>query len=173
MKHFVSVLFVKCYINKVYFPTFIHSWDTEVLPFLLVSLILFLFFLFSGLIGPNPCAATSASTLHKTSTISEVMSPAVMEIFNHFARWLPVLSASSSPTPGLSRSTCYTFIPSYHCQGKFLYPPIAEMSGISVENVLFHPPPSLRWRSTLFSSTWTIWLNSILVTDYTIKWLHL
>lgn len=108
----------------------------------------FFFFLFSGLIGLDLCVATCASTLLKTSTTSGVMSHAATDMFSHSVRWQPVLSASSSPTPKLSKSTCCTSIPNfplmYSRQGKGLYPPIVEMRGTSVEGVDFHPLPSLQ-----------------------------
>ena len=135
------------------------------------------FFSFSGLIGLALCAVACASILHKTSTTSEATSRAAMGTCSHSVRCRPVRGACSSATPRLSRSTCCTSIPNsplvYSLQGKCLYPPIAEMRGTSVEDVDFRTPQSLQWRSTSFSSTWTVWQNSILVTDYTFKEPHL
>lgn len=76
------------------------------------------------------------------------MSRAAMDMFSHSVLWHPVLSASSSPTPRLSRSTCCTFTQNFPLmhrhQGKGLYQPIVEMRGISVEGVDFQPLLSLQ-----------------------------
>lgn len=125
----------------------------------------------SGLIGLDPCAAPSASTRHKTSTTSEATSLAAMHTFSHTARWHPALNASLSLTPRPSRSTCSSSTPSCPSQTysrrRKACPAIARLSGISVEGVDSQPRRSLQSRSISFSSTWTTWQSSTLVTDCT------
>lgn len=132
-----------------------------------------LFFLFSGLIGLAHCVVPCASTLHKTSTTSGVMSRAAMHMCSHSVHWHPVRSASSSATQRLSRSTCCTSMvkstPTCSRQEKVLYRAIVEMRGISVENVASHPPLSLQSRSTSSLSTLRVWQNSTSATDYKFK----
>lgn len=103
--------------------------------------------LFSGPIGLDPCAVTCASILHKTSTTSGAMSLAAMHTCSHCVRWHHVLSASLLATPRPSRSTCCSSMPKlpsmHNLQGKGLQPTIAEMRGITVEDVHFQALLSL------------------------------
>lgn len=106
----------------------------------------FVFFSFSGPIGLDPCAVAFASTRHKTSTTSGAMSLGAMQRFRLCARWRRALSASSSATLRLSRSTYSSSTPSllstHNLKRMGLRAAIEEMRGISAENVGSRAPLS-------------------------------